>query len=139
MQANQLKGKVLVLFDGDCNLCNRTVQFIIPRDKKDRFRFASLQGTTARELLHSFQKEGKKIPDSVVLIKNGKRYTESGAALRMLGSLSHLWPLMMIFLIVPPFIRNAAYKLVANNRYRWFGKGANCRVLHQGDRNKFLP
>lgn len=139
MAFNELKEKQVVLFDGVCNLCNRFVHFIILRDKQDRLRFASLQGDSAASLLASFREKGRRIPDSVVLLKNGKLYTESGAALRILGSLNGLWPLMLVFLMIPPFIRNPVYRVIAKNRYRWFGKQENCRLMNSEISDKFFP
>lgn len=108
---------MIVLFDGDCNFCNYSVQFIYKRDKKGVFRFASLQSQKGKELLekHGLQNLGL---SSMVLIKNEKAYIKSGAALRICGHLSGLWPLMICFLIVPPFIRDWVYDQVAKRRKR---------------------
>ncbi|HLP10751.1 MAG TPA: DCC1-like thiol-disulfide oxidoreductase family protein [Flavobacteriales bacterium] len=108
---------MIVLFDGDCNFCNYSVQFIYKRDKKGVFRFASLQSPKGKELLEKHGLQNLSL-SSMVLIKNEKAYIKSGAALRICGHLSGLWPLMICFLIVPPFIRNWVYHQVAKRRKR---------------------
>src|SRR5262245_39141298 len=117
----------IVLFDGVCNLCNRSVQFIIKHDKKNRFVFGSLQGTTGQSYLRQFQLPADTF-NSFILVENGKAYTRSTAALRMLKHLGGAWPLLYAFIIVPPFIRNAIYNLIAKNRYRWFGRTDECWI-----------
>jgi predicted DCC family thiol-disulfide oxidoreductase YuxK len=122
----------IVLFDGVCNLCNGSVQFIIRHDTKDYFRFDSLQ---------SHNQKGNRIPedyDSIILIENGKHYYRSTAALRITRRLNGLWKLLYIFIIVPPFIRNAVYDFIARNRYRWFGKQDVCMMPSAELKGKFL-
>ncbi|MGM8214271.1 thiol-disulfide oxidoreductase DCC family protein [Bacillaceae bacterium W0354] len=110
----------IVLFDGVCNLCNNVVQFLINRDPKDQFRFASLQSDIAEELL---QKHNQEVSlNSFVLIKNDKVYTKSTAALHICKNLPGWWKCLFIFIIIPKFIRDPLYNLIANNRYKWFGK-----------------
>jgi predicted DCC family thiol-disulfide oxidoreductase YuxK len=115
----------IILFDGVCNLCNGAVQFIIERDKKQHFRFASLQSKTGQEYQ---QKAGLAIDkiDTILLVENGKIYQKSTAALRIARHLDGLWSILYIFIIVPPFIRNAVYDFIAKNRYKWFGKQDSC-------------
>jgi len=122
----------IVLFDGVCNLCNSSVQFIIKRDTKDYFRFDSLQ---------SYIEKGNSLPineDSIILIENGQFYSRSTAALRIAKRLNGLWKLLYVFIIVPPFIRNAVYDYIARNRYRWFGKQDSCMMPTAEMREKFL-
>src|SRR5687767_10138949 len=111
----------LVLFDGVCNFCDATVQFVIKRDPAARVRFASLQSQFARKIL---AKMGHSDPplSSIVLIENGQLFTRSTAALRISRHLKHPWPLLYAFVIVPPFVRNGIYNWIARNRYRWFGQ-----------------
>jgi predicted DCC family thiol-disulfide oxidoreductase YuxK len=106
---------MIVLFDGDCNFCNYSVQFIYKRDKKGVFRFASLQSEKGKELLAKFKLQNLDL-STMVFIKEDKAYTKSGAALRICGHLKGLWPLMVCFLMVPPFIRNWVYDGVAKRR-----------------------
>ena len=119
----------MVLFDGVCNLCNGSVNFIIDRDPKATLRFASLQSNAAHELL---EKHGIKLPegdpDSILLVDGERVYDKSGAALRIAGKLRSPIAVLWIFLIVPWFIRDFFYKVIARNRYKWFGKSEACRV-----------
>lgn len=107
----------IVLFDGECNFCDRSVQFIFRHDPKGRFRFASLQSETGRKILQQYGLENIGL-SSMVLIKNGKAYLKSGAALRIAQYLNGLWPLLVAFLAVPPFIRNFIYDQVAKRRHK---------------------
>lgn len=116
----------LVLFDGVCNLCNGTVNFIIARDPNARFRFSSLQSAAARDVLENHRLESNL--DTIVLVEHGQVYTRSTAALRIVKQLSGLWPLLGLFLVVPSVLRDAVYVFVAKNRYRWFGKSESCSV-----------
>lgn len=111
------KEPYIVLFDGECNFCDRSIQFIFKRDPQARFRFASLQSEKGKALL---QQHGLQNLDmsSMVLIKNGKAYTKSGAALRIAGHLSGFWPVLIIFLIVPAFLRNFIYDQIAKRRHQ---------------------
>jgi len=127
----------VVLFDGVCNLCNSTVSFLIKRDKNKIFRFAHLQSETARSLLEKHQLEGKGV-DSIVYIEKEKSYIKSTAVLKILRHLKQPYPLLYIFIIIPLFMRNAAYNLIANNRYRWFGKYDNCIVPTDELKERFL-
>lgn len=117
----------VVLFDGVCNLCNGTVQFLIERDKGRKLRYASLQSDYGQEFLkhHDLPTEDFK---SFLFVANGVVFKRSSAALKVLQVLGGLWSLTGIFFLVPPFIRNAVYDFVANNRYKWFGKKDECWV-----------
>jgi predicted DCC family thiol-disulfide oxidoreductase YuxK len=125
----------IVFFDGVCNLCNSSVQFIIRNDKKARIKFASLQSDKARELLKPF---GNFNEDSVLYLKDEILYTHSSAALRIAKQLDGLWPLFFIFIIIPPFIRDGIYNWIAKNRYRWFGKLDQCMLPEEGLKDRFL-
>ncbi|MFT6150100.1 MAG: putative DCC family thiol-disulfide oxidoreductase YuxK [Saprospiraceae bacterium] len=120
-----MKEHPIILFDGVCNLCNGAVQFVIERDKNQRFRFASLQSKTGQEYQ---QKAGLSLDriDTILLVENGKIYQKSTAALRIARHLNALWSIMYIFIIVPVFIRDGIYDFIAKNRYRWFGKQDSC-------------
>ena len=127
----------VIFFDGVCNLCNGAVQFVIKRDKNNYFRFAALQSDFAKSTLSNFSLKVKQ-GDSFILLENDKVYEQSTAALRVAKKLGGLWPLLYAFIIVPPFIRNAVYKLIARNRYRWFGKQESCWVPTPALKSKFL-
>ncbi len=129
--------KSIVLFDGVCNLCNEAVNFVMRRDPDKNFVFASLQSGIAQELLQYFSKDSKSF-DSVVLIKNNQLYKKSRAALEMTRQLKGAWFLLYIFVIVPPFIRNFVYDIVARYRYKWFGRKEVCPMPTPEERERFL-
>lgn len=124
----------VILFDGVCNLCNGAVTFIIDRDPEGHFAFAPLQSEVALELLG---KQAESL-ESIVLVENGVRYTESTAALRIARNLRGPWPLLYSFIVVPRALRDRVYRLVARNRYRWFGKRDSCRLPTPELRQRFL-
>jgi len=126
----------VVLFDGVCNLCNRSVQFIIRRDRFGYFRFASLQSEAAQHLLAE-QWQTPNV-DSIVLIEKGRVYTQSSAVLRIAGRLDGLWKAAILLLIIPKPLRNLVYRFVARNRYRWFGKRNECMIPTPEQRSRFL-
>lgn len=129
----------VILFDGVCNLCNRSVQFIIDRDRKGKFRFAAIQSEAGARLLAErghVAITGE--PDSVMLIDGATLSTHSDAALRIARRLDGAWPLLGALLIVPRVIRDAAYRVIARNRYRWFGRSETCRVPTPELRARFL-
>jgi predicted DCC family thiol-disulfide oxidoreductase YuxK len=117
----------VILFDGVCNLCNSSVQFIIKHDPRSRFRFAALQSEFGQDQLgkHGLSKDQLL---TIVLLINGKVYDQSRAALEIARRLSGLWPMMYIFIIVPPFIRDMVYNWVSRNRYKWFGRQDECMI-----------
>lgn len=129
----------IVLFDGVCNLCNGTVQFIIDRDPSGAFRFAALQsdaGKTALAARGRAAPEGE--PDSVLLLDGDRVYERSDAALRIARRLSGAWRLFFVFIVVPRFLRDLVYRFIAKHRYRWFGKTEECRVPTPELRARFL-
>ncbi|MCC7344911.1 MAG: thiol-disulfide oxidoreductase DCC family protein [Deltaproteobacteria bacterium] len=125
-----------VLFDGVCNLCNASVAFILRRDRKAYFRFASLQSEAAKGLLQGHSLEAGL--DSIVLLEDGKCFTKSTAALRIARHLGGLWPLLYAFLILPRWIRDPIYDWVARNRYRWFGHRESCMLPSAQWKDRFL-
>lgn len=128
----------VLLFDGVCNLCNNSVNFILDRDKKERFFFASLQSDYADHMLSEFGEDAQKL-DSVVLIYQGKIYRKSRAVLRAAKLIGRGWQLLyFIFIIIPPFIANPVYDFIARNRYRWFGKRDSCRMPTPDIKARFL-
>ena len=130
-------GKKVILFDGVCNLCNSSVNFVIDRDKNNKFVFSALQDEKGKKLVKDHGISELYL-DTIVLLKNGKAYTKSTAALEITRDLPGLWPLMYGFIIVPKFIRNWVYDLIAKNRYKWFGKKDECRIPTPELRQKFL-
>ncbi|MBS1517428.1 MAG: thiol-disulfide oxidoreductase DCC family protein [Bacteroidetes bacterium] len=127
----------IVLFDGVCNLCNSSVNFIIDNDKKNIFRFTSLQSEKGAEILQKYDLSGSNI-DSVILIDGGKAYIKSDAALRIARELGGIYRSLYFFIILPAFLRNSVYDFIAKNRYKWFGKKDSCRIPTPELKNKFL-
>lgn len=125
----------VVLFDGVCNLCNSSVNFIIDRDRKGKFKFAALQSEAGKEALAPFP---VKIADSVLVVANGRLYQKSSAALFIASKLGFPYTLMGIFYIIPRFVRNPIYDWIARNRYRWFGKRESCRMPTPELKERFL-
>lgn len=119
--------KHIVFFDGHCNLCSNSVQFVIKRDKKKRFVFASLQSDAARAHLLQFGSKNK-INDSIILVEGGKQFERSDAALRIAKHLSPPWPVFYMLKVIPASWRDAVYDLIARNRYKWFGKKDQCMM-----------
>jgi predicted DCC family thiol-disulfide oxidoreductase YuxK len=115
----------IVLFDGYCNLCSRLVNFIIRRSKKTKFLLVSLQSANGQSLLKKFGLPGDDF-DSVVYIRGDKFYLKSSAILHILKELGGLWKLFFIFIIIPGFIRDFIYNIIAKTRYRIFGRHDSC-------------
>ena len=126
----------IVLFDGVCNFCNSSVQFIIRHDKSKALKFASLQSNTGQELIAKYN-----IPkdvDSVIFIENGNAFIKSEAALRIADNFGGVWKMMRILKVIPAFIRNLFYDIIARNRYKWFGKKETCMIPSPEIRNRFM-
>jgi len=128
----------VLLFDGVCNLCNGAVAFVIRRDPRARLRFAPLQSPAADALLASLGVARDRLPDSFVLVEDGRVHVRSTAALRVARRLRFPWPLLAVFLLVPRWLRDPVYDLVARNRYRWFGRREACMVPTAELRARFL-
>ena len=137
MERNDGSEHPLVLFDGVCNFCEGSVRFIIDRDPKGLFRFASLQSEAAEEVLRRYGRDPEQM-SSVILVADGHVQTRSGAALRIARRLRFPWPLLYGFIILPPPLRNLVYDYIARNRYKWFGKKEECMVPTPEIRERFL-
>ena len=109
--------EMIILFDGVCNLCEASVNFIIKRDKKKKFRFVPLQSDAGAKLLEDAGIRTDRL-DTLILLKHGIPYTKSRGALEITRELDGLWRLLYAFIIVPRPIRDAAYSLIAKNRYK---------------------
>ena len=127
----------IILFDGVCNFCNGSVNFIIERDPSAYFKFAPLQSEIGEKLISEYG-INKAETDSVILIENGKAYTHSTAALRIARKLKGAWSWFYAFRFIPRGIRDFAYKLFAKNRYRMFGKQDACMMPTPDIRARFL-
>lgn len=139
----------VVLFDGVCNFCNASIQFIVDHERVPRLRFAALQSDLAATLLERVfgPEQAKRLregatgdgdPDSIVLIEGDKGYTHSTAGLRIARYLRAPYRWAFGLVIVPRFIRDAVYRLIARNRYRWFGRSETCRIPTPELRKRFL-
>lgn len=128
----------VILFDGVCNLCNSSVQFILKRDKSGRFLFGSLQSQSGQDLL---VKHGLPVDDyaSFIYIKGDRIYTKSSGALHVLKDLGGFWRLFYVFILIPRPIRDYIYSLIANNRYGLFGKRNACMMPNDEIKSRFLP
>jgi predicted DCC family thiol-disulfide oxidoreductase YuxK len=129
--------KPIILFDGVCNLCNRSVQFVIKRDREKKFLFASLQGKKGQEILQRFKLPAD-VFNSFILVDGDKIYTRSTGALKILKQLAGGWKLLYGFIVLPRFIRDAVYNWVARNRYKWFGKKEECMIPTPELKARFL-
>ena len=127
----------VILFDGVCNFCNGTVNFIIKQDKKKVFRFAALQSEAGQKLLEQYHLPKENF-DSFIFIDNGKAYKSSSAGLKLYNKLSWHWKWTQLFWIVPKFIRDSIYNFIAKNRYKWFGKKEQCMIPTPDVRERFL-
>ncbi len=132
-----LENKSIILFDGVCNLCNNSVQFIIKRDSKQRFLYASLQSDAGQSILLQFQLNNSDF-DSIILIENEKVYQKSTAILKIFKHLGIGWKLSYGFIIIPRFIRDGVYAFIAKNRYKWFGKREVCMIPTKELKMRFL-
>ncbi len=132
-----LADHAIVLFDGVCNLCNTSVNFIIDHDPDGYFKFAPLQSDIGQRLLRRCGVEGDGL-DSIVLIEGERAYHRSAAALRIARRLRGVWSWLYGLLIVPRPIRDRVYDWVARHRYRWFGRTDQCRIPTPELRRRFL-
>jgi predicted DCC family thiol-disulfide oxidoreductase YuxK len=127
----------VVLFDGVCNLCNSAVRLLIKIDRKKKFRFSPLQGNFAAQI------KGPSLPggmtgDSILLFHNGNLYTHSDAVLKICDLLGGGWKLLYPLRFIPRVLRDGVYRIIARNRYRWFGKKETCMVPDDALRSRFL-
>ena len=126
----------IILFDGFCNLCSGSVDFIIQRDRKKIFRFVALQSESGIFLRKKFALPEE--TDSVILWQNGRFYFYSEAALIIAKHLNNPWPVLWIFNYVPIVVRDGIYKWIARNRYKWFGTRQVCR-MPVGEERRLFP
>ena len=130
-------GRPVILFDGVCNLCTGSVRFVIGRDARKRFRFASLQSPVAEKLLGAQGRDGDRL-ESVVLVVGERTYRKSTAALLIARRLDGLWPLLSALLVIPRPLRDAMYDWIGKRRYRLFGKRDACWRPHAELAERFL-
>ncbi|MBP6557252.1 MAG: thiol-disulfide oxidoreductase DCC family protein [Flavobacterium sp.] len=130
--------KKIILFDGVCNLCNTSVQFVIRHDKNDIFRFVALQSDLGLKIITHIGIDTKNT-DSIILYEPGKAYyNKSEAAFQIIKEFGGIYSLLRILSIFPKFISNAVYDYVAKNRYQWYGKRETCMIPTAELKAKFL-
>lgn len=127
----------IILFDGVCNLCNASVQWVLKHDHKNLFHFAALQSEYGALVLKRFGLEPGAL-DTVVLADETRVFTQSDAAIEVARRLGGFWALIVVFKVVPRPIRNAVYRWVSSNRYRWFGRQEKCLLPRPEWKDKFL-
>jgi predicted DCC family thiol-disulfide oxidoreductase YuxK len=132
------QSKAVILFDGVCNLCNASVQLVIKNDPDAYFHFASLQSDAGIALQKKYNLPVMATPESLVLLEEDKVYQYSTAALRIARKLKSWHRFLYFFIIVPAFLRNAVYKFIARNRYRWWGKQDSCWLPTPDLKKRFL-
>lgn len=118
----------VILFDGKCILCNTSIQFIIKRDKKRVFRFASLQSEFGKTVIGEFQLKPENT-DSIILLEKKNIEIKSKAVLTILKKLGGVYQTFYVLLILPAFLRDSIYDFIARHRYNWFGKRATCMII----------
>ena len=132
-----MKDQVVILFDGVCNFCNSAVNFVIKRDKGSKIKFSPIQSSHGQQIIkeHDFHLT---YLSSFIFIEKGVLYTRSTAALKLCKYLDGAWPIAYGFIIVPKFIRDGIYNLIAKNRYKWFGQQDKCMVPTPDLKKRFL-
>ena len=132
------KNKKIILFDGVCNLCNSSINYVIDNDQKDVFRFVSLQSDLGQTIQEHLGIENKSLDTIILYIPNKGYYIKSTAALKIMAAFSGPWKLMQVFIIIPTSIRDIVYNYIAKNRYKWYGKQESCRIPKIELKKKFL-
>lgn len=122
------EGKKIILFDGVCNLCNSSINFVIKHDKKDSFRYAPLQSEVGKQLMGERNIDSSELNSIILINPKIAYYHKSTAALQIAKSLSGGFPILSIFLIFPKSFRDMVYDIIAKNRYKWFGKKESCTI-----------
>ena len=130
----------VIFFDGYCVLCNSSVDFLISRDKRDNFRFASLQSDKAAKILSEFDIDPNILanPDTVIYLRNGDLKFKSDAAIHIISDLGGVFSLFKSLILLPKSLRDSAYNLVARKRYSLFGKNESCRIPKREEKHKFI-
>lgn len=136
-----LNKQPILLFDGECVFCNKTLLFYLKHEKKavsakKQLHFSALQTQAAQVLKNYFELDERL--DSLILIRDHSAFIKSCAALRLTGYMKGLWPLMQLLLIIPPFIRNAVYDYIAKRRKKYFGRSVACRIFTEDENARMI-
>jgi predicted DCC family thiol-disulfide oxidoreductase YuxK len=136
-KTNKVRVQDVILFDGVCNLCNGAVNFIIDHDPKGKFKFAALQSEYGQLELDRLGYDTQEF-DSLVLLSKGEVFIKSTAALKIANKLSGMYPMLYLFIIIPAPLRDWVYNIIAENRYKWWGKRDSCRMPTPELRQRFM-
>jgi predicted DCC family thiol-disulfide oxidoreductase YuxK len=134
----------IILFDGICNFCNSTVNFVLKRDKNNIFKFSPIQSDAGQKFLkeilkqENYKKNGQLDFDTIILLENRKYYTHSTAVLQIIKKLNGIWKLFYVMIIIPPPVRDFVYSFVSKNRYKWFGRRDKCMIPTEMDKSRFI-
>lgn len=132
------KDKKIILFDGVCNLCDSSVQFVIKHDKKDVFRFVQLQSDLGQKIIRHIGISTSEIDSGILYEPANKYYYKSDVAFRILKDIGGIYKCLFVFSILPKSILDKIYEWVAKNRYKWFGKKESCMIPTPELKAKFL-
>ena len=132
------KNKKIILFDGVCNLCNSSINYVIDHDKQDVFRFVSLQSDLGKTIQEYLGIENNSLDTIILYVPDEAYYIKSTAAIKVMSEFLGVWKLTKLFLILPSPIRDLVYNYVAKNRYKWYGKQESCRIPTPELKTKFL-
>jgi len=132
------KNKKIILFDGVCNLCNSSINYVIDHDKQDIFRFTSLQSDLGKTIQAHLGIKNTSLDTIILYTPNEGYYIKSTAALKIMATFPGAWKLMQVFTIIPAPIRDMVYTYIAKNRYKWYGKQESCRVPTLELKSRFL-
>jgi len=127
----------VIVFDGICNFCNAFVNFVMGRDSRDLFKFGTLQSQPAQQILAQLHLSTQDY-ETFLLLENGKVFTKSTAALKILRCLDGCWPWLYVFIVIPRPLRDMVYSFIARHRYQWMGKSDTCRVPSPKEQAKFI-
>jgi len=127
----------IIVFDGECNLCNRWVKFVLKHDLEHKFKFCALQSKTGKKISANFLKGSTELK-TIIFINGNHMYVQSTAALYIFRHLTGIWRFMYVFVSIPKFIRDFFYNIISKNRYKWFGKAKTCYVPSKENKSRFL-
>ena len=132
------ENKKIILFDGICNLCNSSVQFIIKNDTKDTFRFVAIQSDLGQQILNYIGVDVFKANSIILYISQKEYYTKADAAFLIAKELKGTISILYYLIVMPKFIKNNIYDFIAKNRYKWYGKKESCMIPSKELLDKFL-